>query len=1269
LFDSNTIAVYTFDGTTSGQYAPSSTLITGAIDIGDAVAPIDVSMDATTPDGTSVIVNRYQISSDGLTWGSWYQMVSQNTIKGQTDHFIRFEITFTTSGDQTPTLNSITLYKKGNIGYIDPKKKPQKPSLFLAKPNGEIIAKLSTAYDVSRKVKLGDINELTFSLPYEIEVKGEIIRNKHVDKTKDRYLVKHVLGQEVEWYQISKIEDSMDTGDSKSVTAMLLPYELRDKTLRKYTADTKNCSEVLRDVLVGPDTTNPLTLWKIGYVDGSFDVMYRSFDVSSKTTLDFIMEVAETFGAIIVWHTDTRTVDFRRPELIGTNRGLKFSYGKYVKTLNKESITDEMTTRLKVFGKDDLSIQRVNPTGANYIESFAYFLYPFQQDAQGNVTKKSDYMSDALCKAIIAYDSKVDEVKGSFKTLVDQKATAVDAKATLELEMADLENQMALIQDRIDIQHSLTTDKEFVITSQVNKYTGSNTTYPFKMSGGFGGRTFAIMVKAVNASGITITYSGVSQQIQSNVWKLITKKSVLASQTVNDSIAVSGTTSTDIHLLVVEISSFEFKGVIYEGIKLTSNGAANSVVTSTEVAVDWGTINIGYKLYIKKNAGDEWLFDATQFVGNVTSTSSITDAQTGDITEWTATLDASLASGEYAYGYAFVGNNDNIIIDTYSIDHKQMQIDLKTSDIASYDNQIAGYDYQIYLIHDQLSLDKFFTTQALRDERNQFIIEKEWSDSNYIDDQTLYDAAVKKFEQLRSPQTVINIDIVNFLEIIEAQRDWDKLILGDTVTIKYEKIGVDVEAKIIGIDYDYENAEIKLTIANVKDIETDEEKLIKMLYKSISTSATVDSKKFDWDGASRDVSEVQQIIENQWDAAKRSIVAGVNESVTVDARGLTIKDPNDSNTFLRAMHGVLAITNDGGNSFKHAITSTGIVAERLYGQIIVGQTLTLGDQDGILKIVGNKATISDRNGTEVLKLGLYDTSTGDKFGLALLHPTHRVIMDRDDGFKVEKKNGDGSYTNVAWLDANGKLNLNDIIATGSIEATTIKAGVKLTVGNINVGNLITYINDGLQAFNNWIKDGMIEVGSISADKIKTDQLIVGTNIAMGPNATISWGKISNIPSDLATTSDINWNNISTTITPTTIWTGTLGANAVVANNISANAVTSDKIAANSITADKINANAITADKLDANAITSKTITGCTISGGTINVTTNVSIGNQLILDANNYGAGVEWKAGGVTRAEIYIDPGGHGMFISNGMGGGIYAGSQRIDQPIIAVFG
>ena len=49
---------------------------------------------------------------------------------------------------------------------------------------------------------------------------------------------------------------------------------------------------------------------------------------------------------------------------------------------------------------------------------------------------------------------------------------------------------------------------------------------------------------------------------------------------------------------------------------------------------------------------------------------------------------------------------------------------------------------------------------------------------------------------------------------------------------------------------------------------------------------------------------------------KNAVVAGNNNQVEIGIRGIIIKDPDDPMNYLVAKNGVLAITNDGGNTWK-----------------------------------------------------------------------------------------------------------------------------------------------------------------------------------------------------------------------------------------------------------------------------------------------------------------------------------------------------------------
>lgn len=847
------------------------------------------------------------------------------------------------------------------LGDLDLSLKPQKLELFLARPNMKIIAKLTEAYSKSHTVKLGNINELTFSVPYEIDINHKLKRNPNVDLLKDRYLIKAKIGKEEDWYIITSIQESMDDDkDEKVVTAMLLPYEMTAKLIRSFSYTSLNLSTTLAggktlDVesgeMVEVDGILSTTKWKLGYVDASFDVKYRSIDFSSVTILDAILQVAETFNALIIWDTNNRTLSFYDPELYGINRGLTLNYGHYLKSLSRESQGDEFATRLKVFGKDGLSIQSVNLTGQNYIEDYSFFLYPFQRDEERNVLSHSDYMSDDLCHAILDYTEFVQSKEGVFSGMLEQREQ-------YETQILEKESQKTLLYGELDV-------------------------------------------------------------------------------------------------ILDELDSVNY--------------------------------------------------------------------QNGDTTD---VLNRKIA--------------------------KEQEIANKETEIDDLETLLSELNVSIQELRVSLAYSNFFTPELML-ELNDFVIEKEYTNDSIDIAQDLYDEALEEFEDVKTPQVSITIDIVNFLEIVEAQRDWDKLVMGDIVTIRYEKMNINMTAKIIEYTINHEDGDISITIANTKDILTDEEKLIQMLYSSSVASTTLDMNKFKWDGIDHTASQVENIINNTWDANKRAIEAGINNSIEIGARGLIIRDQNDPMSYLVAQNGILAITNDNGNSWKNAITKDGIIGERLFGKIIAGVNLIIDASDAS----GSKTFTVDSNGVTIAGSALritgglptseLDPSFKDSLvnlntpyngvvidtenGLVITksNNTIRTILNATEGFSFEKNEG-GTWNKMLFYEASsGNLNI-----TGEINAKALK------VNGVNV---------------------LTDDDKLSVDAIET--LEVGKNVAMGSGAYISWSNVNNKPWIPSSATEIGAIP-STYIDSQGIWTGKINANSIVAGKI-----TADYIDATNLTASKI----------------------------------------------------------------------------------------------------
>lgn len=627
------------------------------------------------------------------------------------------------------------------LAEVDITKKIEKPQLFLCRPNGQSVSILSESFDISQTIKLGSVNELQFTLPVFIELNHKLQRNPHVDIVRERYLIKVKKGMHHEIYIINQISDvSDDSQDVKQVHCFSLQYELTDKLIRNYEVTSYSPLQVLNDALSE-------TLWAIEYIEPEFLTAYRSFSVSSKNVLEFLNEIAITFNGLLIYNTLLRTISLYNPDNVGQNKGLRFSYGNLIKTIEKTVNTDNFATRLKVFGENDLTIASVNVTGENFIENYSNFM-------------TLDFMSQSLIDAIVSYTALLEANEGNHSVLLSQLTAKQEILTTKETELKDLEGQILIIQDSLEI---------------------------------------AIQTEQSTISGLT-----------------------------------------------------------------------------------------------------------TQR------------------------------------------------------DNKQTEIDAKKLEINAVNVENTNITNQMIALRNTLSVQNNFTSEQII-ERNSFEITKELTNSNYTDAQSLYDFALKEFDKICKPEISIKIEIANLLEILEQQHNWGKLNLADTCMIYYPRLNINIKAKIIEMVFDYSEGTVALSIANVQQILTDQQKFLQSLYGAISTSTTMDMSKYKYQSAYTKATEIEEIINNTWNAVTRSIVAGVNESVTIDGRGITVVSPDDPMGVVRINHANIGVSADGGNTYKNALTKSGVVAERVFGKL--GAFCTLKADQIVLGDLGE--TLSD----EIIQVG------------------------------------------------------------------------------------------------------------------------------------------------------------------------------------------------------------------------------------------------------------------------------------------------------------
>ncbi|WP_379202752.1 phage tail spike protein [Paenibacillus sp. GCM10012306] len=317
-----------------------------------------------------------------------------------------------------------------------------KPKLFLCRPDKKTIARLPEVHNnITQKIYNGSLNELSFKIPLMLTELDGLVKNKHIDLLKEHYLIRFEKGNYKEYYVIDKIPKASNEDDSVTVECLSYGYSLASKLIKNYNVESYTLSQILSDLL-------KQTVWKIGYVDASFDLKYRAISFTGNV-LEGIQQAADKFNALIVWDTINQKIHFYNPNNYGKNKGFTTKFGMLMQSLNHELNFDEFCTRLKLFGKEGISIQSVNPLGTNFIQDFSYFIYPYQKDNSGKLIKHSDYMSDDLCEALINYSTLYAAKQNEYTGLLNQMTSSRAILDTKETELSQLKTQLYIIDDNL----------------------------------------------------------------------------------------------------------------------------------------------------------------------------------------------------------------------------------------------------------------------------------------------------------------------------------------------------------------------------------------------------------------------------------------------------------------------------------------------------------------------------------------------------------------------------------------------------------------------------------------------------------------------------------------------------------------------------------------------------------------------------------------------------------------------------------------------------
>ena len=434
-------------------------------------------------------------------------------------------------------------------------------------------------------------------------------------------------------------------------------------------------------------------------------------------------------------------------------------------------------------------------------------------------------------------------------------------------------------------------------------------------------------------------------------------------------------------------------------------------------------------------------------------------------------------------------------------------------------DQIDNVYDSITILRNEINKSNNFSSDELI-ELDFYVREKSWTDTNYETAEDLWNEIPNIFAKINQPPIQFEIDSIDFTQSVTCQRDWKKFILGDLLNIEHTKFNFYRQVRLIGYSHDIDNHSLKLNFSNKNSIDDPNQYMNDLLKNAITAGTTLELSKFKWDKSEDNSNQITNIINSALDASRNAVLAGKNQDVVINERGISLTDITNPNEQMRIINNVLAMTDDNWNTAKLAITPGKIFAQYLYGTILAGSELTITTGNGNFLVDGSGVKISGSK-LEITNGGIpqdqlsastqslitnavqIDTQAPD-----LLTPTLTAINDGTMKLSIAKPNATDLAGYNIWRKKDGD------------STDTLINSISITNDTYLVNDILDYIDNTVLVNNKyyyWVS--AYDTQGNESDKIETNHpegiTVIDTIRPNKPSAKSNvggWGRI-----------DLTWN--------------------------------------------------------------------------------------------------------------------------------------------------
>lgn len=366
-----------------------------------------------TPTGTSLTF--YTRSGTSLTdWNPWVPLGEDGTIKSTNTRYIQIRVDFVGTNSATPVLEEIRIMEDRFVIELPENLIRANDPLYLyndLEDGLESIGEFPNAYDLILDETINGEETLTFKLPYR-DTKRKEAGSEPVEMVAsigNRYFV---------------VKEILDKRDNDGNLYSEFICEARWTELRDWFVDSIEVVEVtattaLQMIInsVYYETGDPEFDWTIGNVEITKRRTLRS---EWNDVLSLVRSVQNTWGGEVLFDTKAKVIHLLKT--IGNDTGIRFTYEKNLKNVERRIDTYDLITRIYPTGKGELDIRTVN-NGIPYIENREWVdklklrrkVIPYRWSDERYTIPQNLYddakaMLDAMAKPNIAYTSTVHDL-------------------------------------------------------------------------------------------------------------------------------------------------------------------------------------------------------------------------------------------------------------------------------------------------------------------------------------------------------------------------------------------------------------------------------------------------------------------------------------------------------------------------------------------------------------------------------------------------------------------------------------------------------------------------------------------------------------------------------------------------------------------------------------------------------------------------------------------------------------------------------------------